>query len=111
MKTTLLLAAAAVAAFTAVNTASADDPLLSPKARANQPAKISGTGIDAYLIRGQNAPGVAAKAKASGAHSMVAGDSKNDPDLLRAQASRTGSPKGLQQLQESGRNFQVAPLK
>jgi hypothetical protein len=111
MKTSFFLAAAAVAVLAAVNTVSADEALLSPRAKANQPSRISRSGIDPDLVRGQNDPGVAAQAKASGAHSMIAGASKNDPDLVRAQAAKTGSPKGLEQLHENGRDFQVAPVK
>jgi hypothetical protein len=111
MKTTLLLAAASVAGLIAVNTATADDALLSPRAKANQPPKTAGTGSDANLVRGQNDLGVAAKAKASGNPSTFAGPSTNDPDLVRGQWTRTGSPKGLQQLRDNGREFQVAPLK
>ena len=110
MKNILLLAAAAATLLT-VNTVSAAEPALSPRAKANQPIKVSGTGSDVDLVRGQNDLGVAAKSKASGSHSVIAGTSKNDPDLIRGQTARIGSPKGLQQLRESGRDFQVAPLK
>src|SRR5262249_18364103 len=64
MKTSLLLAIAAVAVLAAVNTVSADEALLSPRAKANQPSRISRSGIDPDLVRGQNDPGVAAQAKA-----------------------------------------------
>src|SRR5262249_27205722 len=100
-----------VAVLAAVNTVSADEALLSPRAKANQPSRISRSGIDPDLVRGQNDPGVAAQAKASGVHSMIGGASKNDPDLVRAQAAKTGSPKGLEQLRQNGREFQVAPVK
>ena len=104
----LLVAGAAVALTSAVR---ADEPLLSPRAKANQPMKASSGGSDVDLVRGQNDLGVAAKSKASGSHSMIASTSKNDPDLVRGQWTVTGSPKGVQQLRDSGRAFQVAPLK
>ena len=110
MKNILLLAAAAATLLT-VNTLSAAEPALSPRAKANQPIKVSGTGSDVDLVRGQNDLGVAAKSKASGSHSVIAGTSKNDPDLILGQTARIGSPKGFQQFRESGRDFQVAPLK
>jgi hypothetical protein len=111
MKTILLLPIAAATLFAAVSTVKADEPLLSPRAKANQPSKVFGLGSDADLVRGHNDPGVAAKAKASGGHSTIVGTSNNDPDLIRGQTTRAGSPKGIQQLRESGRDFQVAPLK
>ena len=107
--TKLLLVTGAAVALTSV--ARADEPLLSPRAKANQPIKVSGGGSDVDLIRGQNDLGAAAKSKALGSHSMTTGTSKNDPDLVRGQWSAIGSPKGLQQLRDSGRAFQVAPLK
>jgi len=96
MKNILLLAAAAATLLT-VTTVSAAEPAISPRAKANQPIKVSGTGSDVDLVRGQNDLGVAAKSKASGSHSVIAGTSKNDPDLIRGQNARIGSPKGLQQ--------------
>ena len=107
--TKLLLAACAAVALTSATRA--DEPLLSPRTSANQPGKISGAGREADLVRGQNDLGVAAQSKASGSRSAIAGTSKNDPDLAHSQGAVTGSPKGVQQLRESGRAFQVAPLK
>jgi hypothetical protein len=46
MKTTLLLAAAAATLLTAVNTARADEPFLSPRAKANQIRTVAGTTED-----------------------------------------------------------------
>ncbi|MBI3870448.1 MAG: hypothetical protein HY299_18120 [Verrucomicrobia bacterium] len=111
MKNTLLLAAATATLLTAVNTAKADEPFLSPRAKANQTLNVSGNGSDPDLVRGQNDLGVAAASKASGHHSVIAGASKNAPDLVHGQPMVTASPKGLQQLRESGRAFQIAPLK
>ena len=106
--TKLLLAAGAAVILTGV--ASADEPFLSPRAKANQPAKATG-GSDAPAVTNPNALGTAAQTKASGGRYSVIGSSKNDPDLVRGQWAKTGSPKGLQQLRESGRDLQVAPLK
>ena len=46
MKNTLLLAAAAATLLTAVNTTKADEPLLSPRAKANQIHTVAGTTED-----------------------------------------------------------------
>jgi hypothetical protein len=107
--TTFLLAAGAAIALS--SQAGAAEPLLSPRAKANQPSKVVGGSDTLVFGKNPNALGDAAKAKASGGHYSVAGSSKNDPDLVRGQWARTGSPKGLQQLRESGREHQVAPLK
>ncbi len=106
--TKFLLAASAAVAL--IGQAGAAEPLLSPRAKAAQPITVSGGSGDPDLVHGQNSVGAAAAAKAAGTP-MVAGTSSNDPDLVRGQWARTGSPKGLQQLRESGREFQVAPLK
>ncbi len=107
--TKLLLAAGAAVILTSA--ARADEPYLSPRAKASQPSKVTGGSDTLVFGKNPNALGDAAKAKASGGHYSVAGSSKNDPDLVRGQWARTGSPKGLQQLRESGREHQVAPLK
>ena len=111
MKNTLLVAVGAIAMLTATGTACAADSALSPRAKANLPSQTSGGGTHPDLVRGKNDPGVAAIAKASGAPSTVVGASSNDPDLVRGQWTKAGSPRGLQQTRESGREFQVAPLK
>ena len=103
----LLVTGAAVALTSAVR---ADEPFLSPRAKANQSVRLAGSGNDADLARGQNTLGDAARSKTAGLP-IVVGSSKNDPDLVRGQWDATGSPKGLQQLRDSGRTFQVAPLK
>ena len=46
MKTALLLTAAAATLLTAMNTAQADEPLLSPRAKANQIRTVAGTSED-----------------------------------------------------------------
>ena len=48
MKNTLLLAAAAATLLTAVNTAKADEPFLSPRAKANQIRTVAGTTEDKW---------------------------------------------------------------
>jgi hypothetical protein len=104
----LLVAGAAVALTGQVGAA---EPLLSPRAKAAQPITVSsGSAADPDLIQGQNLVGAAAAAKAAGP-AVVAGSAINDPDLVHGQWARAGSPKGLQQLRASGREFQVAPLK
>ena len=104
----LLVAGAAVALTGQVGAA---EPLLSPHAKAAQPITVSsGSAADPDLIQGQNLVGAAAAAKATGP-AVVAGSAINDPDLVHGQWARAGSPKGLQQLRASGREFQVAPLK
>jgi len=104
----LLVAGAAVALAGQVG---AGEPLLSPRAKAAQPIIVSGgSAADPDLIQGQNLVGAAAAAKAAGP-AVVAGSAINDPDLVHGQWARAGSPKGLQQLRASGREFQVAPLK
>jgi hypothetical protein len=107
--TKLLLVASAAVALT--SQASAHEPALSPRAQANQMITVPRSGSDPDIARDQNALGVAAKAKASAKHSVIAGTASNDRNLVRSKPSRVGSPKVLQQLQESGREFQVAPLK
>ncbi len=107
--TKLLLTVGAAVALS--SQAGAAEPFLSPRAKANQPSKPAGGSDTLVFGKSPNALGDAAKAKASGGHYSVAGSSKNDPDLIRGQWTRTGSPKGLQQLRESGREYQVAPLK
>lgn len=111
LKNTLLLAAAIATLLTSVNSVSAGEQLLSPRARANQPSVGSCACNDADLVRGQNDLGVAAKSKASGGQSVAMGASKANRELPLVQSARIGSPKGLQQFPEGGREFQVAPLK
>ena len=106
--TKLLLVAGAAVALTGQVGA---EPLLSPRAKAAQPITVSsGSAADPDLIQGQNLVGAAAAAKAAGP-AVVAGSATSDPDLVQGRWARTGSPKGLQQLRASGREFQVAPLK
>ena len=104
----LLAAGSAVILAGAVH---ADQLALSPRAQANQPAKFYAGSSSVDLVRGQNDLGLAAGQKASGGRSVIAGVSTNDPDLVRADRTVTASPKGLEQLRDSGRDFQVAPLK
>lgn len=111
MKNITKLFIATGAAVILTSAARADEPLLSPHAKGNQPPKVSSAGSDVDSVRGQNDLGVAARSKASGRHSIVAGNSKNDPNLVQGQSAKIGSPKGLQQLRESGRDFGIAPLK
>lgn len=111
MKNSFILAAATAVLLAAVNSASAGEAPLSPRAKANQiPTAVSGSPI-AEAARGQNALGAAALTKASGRHSALVISSRSAPDVVHEQWARTGSPRGLQQLRESGREFQVAPLK
>lgn len=107
--TKLLLVTSAAVAIT--SQAGAAERVLSPRAKANQIITVPATGSDPDVIRGQNALGAAARSKTLGSRSMIAATSPNDPDLVRSQGPRAGSPRGLQQLRESGREFQVAPLK
>ena len=107
--TKLLLAVSAAMAL--ASQAGAAEALLSPRAKANQITVVTPIGIDPDLVRGQTALGVAALTKVTGSRPIFTGPSANDPDLVRGQWAVTGSPKGIQQLRESGRGFMVAPLK
>ncbi len=106
--TKLLLIAAASASWNIRG--NAGEPLLTPRAMGNQTVVVSGHSNDPDLVRGQNDLGEAARAKASGNPSMVAVSSR-DRDLTRDRFARVGSPRGLDQLRGSGREFQIAPLK
>ncbi len=110
MKTIAKLILCAGAAVALTSQVVADEPFMSPRAKANQIMTVPRTGTVQDLARGQNDLGVAAKSKASGGITVVAGATKNDPDLAHGVAV-PGSPRAQQQLKESGREFQVAPLK
>lgn len=107
--TKLLLVTSAAAAFT--SQLSAAERVLSPRAQDNQIRIVAGSSSGSELTRDFYSLGDAAKAKAVGGHSVIAASSKSDPDLAHAKPARVGSPKGLEQLRESGKEFQIAPLK
>jgi len=113
MKTTLLLATATAALLTAVNTASADEPLLSPRAKANQIRVVPGLSAnDVNLVT--NRPIGNAKARAHAQTLQTVPSTGPSVDLAHVPRA-TLSPKNLRyeqvarELRES--NFQVAPLK
>lgn len=107
--TKLLLVTGVAMAFT--SQVGAAEPLLSPRAQANQIRTVPGISSASESLRDSNSLGAAALAKASGGRSVVVASSKNDVDLAHSKPVRFGSPRGLQQLQESGKEFQIAPLK
>ncbi len=113
MKTTLLLVAATVTVFTAVNTAFAAEPLLSPRAKANQTGMVrSSSSGDVNLIT--NRPIGNARAWAHAQSLQTVPSTGPTIDLAHGQRP-TLSPKDpryeqvTRELREA--QFQVAPLK
>ena len=102
--TTLLLAAAF--SVTLIGTAKADEAFLSPRAQANQIARVSGTNNDRNLVSGWYA-GAAYKAFNT-APSMVASGPVADVNL--AGANYLGAAAKSPHRDLRGVEFQIAPL-
>src|SRR2546425_3867066 len=99
----LLVAGAAIALAGQVGAA---EPLLSPRAKAAQPIIGSGgSAADPDLVQAQKSVAQPRRKPWAGP-AVVAGSATSDPDLVHGRWARTGSPKGLQQLRASGREFQ-----
>lgn len=107
----ILLAAAVAVAFTAVNRAQADEPLLSPRAKANQTRIVSGTAANDVNLA-TNRPTGNAKAWAQ-AQSLKKVPSTGQTVDLAHGPRPTLSPKDPRYEQEARRlqEVQIAPLK
>ncbi|MBI3852994.1 MAG: hypothetical protein HY298_22300 [Verrucomicrobia bacterium] len=102
----ILLVSAVAVGFNLAQAAKADEPLLSPRGKANQITRVPGINTDPDLVRGQLL-GAAAKAQ-SARPTMIAGSSKNDPDLVHGVPYLAGK-NPMRDLR--GKTFEVAPLK
>lgn len=100
----LLLAAAIAISFAAVNSAKADEPLLSPRAQANQINRISGTDSGPNLVSG-NYLGTAAKWQASGA---VAPSSSGNVNLVNGTYVGAAVKDPIRESRKP--QFEIAPL-
>ena len=99
----IVVLTAVAASFTLANRVLADQ-LLSPSAQGHQQKIVSGVNNDPDLAHGVVlAPKVLAQRS-----SIVVGNSKNDPNLVRQYANASGSPK---QLDQQSMQFEVAPSK
>lgn len=102
----ILLVSAVAVGFTLAQPTKADEPLLSPRGRANQITRISGTNSDPDLVHGRP---IGMAVKTQSLHpTIVAGSSKNDPDLVHGVPLVMGK-NPLRDLR--GKAFEVAPLK
>ena len=102
----LLLAGTVAVSFTFAISAKAGEVFLSPRAQANQTARVSGTGTDRNLVSGWYA-GTANKANGI-FHSMVASGSVKDINL--AGANYLGAAAKSPHRDLRGMEFQIAPL-
>ena len=113
MKKTILLAVAAVGALTFAASAQAGEPLLSPRAQANQIRVVSGASASDVNLA-TNRPVGNAKAWAQAQSLKTVPSTGNNIDLAHAPRP-TMSPKDSRYetaLRENAtKNFQVAPLK
>jgi hypothetical protein len=105
----LCLAAALAATFSVVNTSSADEGLLSPRARSNQISKATGVDTGPDLNRTRPPLGNARASELFPSRAMSNSASDNDVDLVH-----TGRPfySGKNPIWESDENrqFEIAPL-
>lgn len=114
MKKTILLTVAAAGILALTSSVQAGEPLLSPRAKANQIARVSGVNTDRNLVSGWYA-GAAYKAFNT-APNMVASGPVPDIDLAHAPRP-TMSPKdpryeaALRANAASQAEVQIAPLK
>jgi hypothetical protein len=108
MKNTLLIAAATATLLTAVNTASAEEPLLSPRAKANQSKHISSGDSGPNLVSG-NYLGAGAKSAAN--QSKMASGAGSSPNLVSGNYAGAAAKNPIRDLRSAEKEIQVAPLK
>lgn len=103
MKTTTILILAAAVSFTFVSSTKAADVFLSPRAQANQIARVSGTNNDRNLVSGWYA-GAAYKAFNT-APNMVASGPVADINLVSGNYLGAAAKNPMR-----GAQFEIAPL-
>ena len=108
MKNTLLIAAATATLLTAVNTASADEPLLSPRAKANQSHRASSGDSGPNLVNG-NYLGAATKSAAN--QPKMASSTGSSPNLVSGNYAGAAAKNPIRDLRSTEKDIQVAPLK
>lgn len=114
MKNSSKILIAIAAASSIGNFASfADEPTLSPRAKANQIRIVSTGHTDPSTTTGLTALGVGAKAKASGGNALASvGTSAKDPDLAHGRNALGVAAKAKAQgMMPSDSGAQIAPLR
>ncbi|MBI2950228.1 MAG: hypothetical protein HYY23_21555 [Verrucomicrobia bacterium] len=105
-----LLTATFLAALAFSNTTrAADEPLASPRAKANEIKRVSDSGSDVDLVHAK-ATQIASPRSLAARHPVVAGSARNDVDLAHAKGPFF-SPRYLAIFGAKAGKFEIAPLK
>lgn len=100
----IVVLTALAASFAVVNSASAEGQFLSPKAQGQQTRVVPGTNHDPDLAHAA----VQSASPKLQQQPVMAGNSKNDPDLAHQDSNLPGTPKLKQQ---QPMQFEIAPTK
>lgn len=104
----ILLAAAFAVAITSANRVSADEPLLSPRAKANQSKPISGGDSGPNLVSGSY---LGAAAKSAAIQPKMAAGTGGSPNLVSGNYAGAAAKNPIRDSRSPEREVQVAPLK